>query len=93
MTYAIVLAGGTGTRLGGNVPKQYLEINGKPIIAFCLETFEKHEKIDKIVIVAADEWQAYIRDVLKKFCISTPLFKIFFKINCYKFMLIIQFFT
>ena len=64
MTVAIILSGGTGVRLGGNIPKQYIEVNGRPIIADCIETFEKHPLVDKYVIVAAKEWEEYILQVL-----------------------------
>ena len=70
MNIAIILAGGTGTRLGGDVPKQYLTVNEKPIIAFSLETFQTHPGIDGIVIVANDEWQDYIKGVLKQYGID-----------------------
>lgn len=61
MNTAIILAGGTGTRLGGNIPKQYLEVGDKPVITYCLEKFEYNQLIDEIVIVAAKEWQEYIQ--------------------------------
>ncbi len=70
MNIAIILAGGTGTRLGGNVPKQYLTVNEKPILAFSLETFQKHADIDKIVIVANAEWEAYILEILDRYGIE-----------------------
>lgn len=61
MNTAIILAGGTGTRLGGNIPKQYLEVGNKPVITYCLEKFETNQLIDEIVIVAAKEWQEFIQ--------------------------------
>jgi len=70
MNYALVLSGGIGTRLGANIPKQYIEINGRTIISYCLKTFENHPKIDRIVIVAAKEWQEFILDEIKKYSIS-----------------------
>lgn len=60
MNTAIILAGGMGTRLGGNIPKQYLEVGNKPIITYCLEKFEVNQLIDEIVIVAAEEWRVFI---------------------------------
>ena len=71
MNIAIILAGGTGTRLGGDIPKQYIEVAGKPIISYCLDKFEKHKLIDNIVVVASEMWQDYImswitKDNLKK---------------------------
>lgn len=61
MKIAIILAGGTGTRLGEDCPKQYLEINGKPIIAYSMQAIGLCKKIDAIRIVADEMWQDYIR--------------------------------
>lgn len=66
MNIALILAGGCGSRLGGDIPKQYLEVEGKPVIAYCLETFSKQEQIDKIQIVAEDMWQPFIREWVDK---------------------------
>lgn len=40
MNYAVILSGGVGTRLGLDIPKQYYEVNGKPIICYVIETLE-----------------------------------------------------
>ena len=50
MKYAIILSGGTGTRLGLNTPKQYLEVNKKPIIRYVIETMEQCDVVDGFVI-------------------------------------------
>ena len=60
MNIALILAGGSGSRFGGDIPKQYLEVGGKPVIAYCLRTFSQHEQIDKIQIVADEQWHAFI---------------------------------
>jgi D-ribitol-5-phosphate cytidylyltransferase len=60
MITALILSGGTGTRLGGAIPKQYIEVDDKPVIGYCLDTFEQHSRVDQIVIVAADTWQNFI---------------------------------
>lgn len=57
MNIALVLAGGTGTRLGADTPKQYLRVKDKMIISYCLETFFESELIDAICIVADPMWQ------------------------------------
>lgn len=62
MNYAIILSGGTGTRLGLDIPKQYYEVNKKPIIRYVIETMEQCDVVDGLVIVAAEEWQAYVRE-------------------------------
>lgn len=60
MNIALILAGGTGTRLGKSTPKQYIEINGRPVIAYCLDVFAQHDDIDAVQIVASKEWHSYI---------------------------------
>lgn len=56
MNIVIILAGGAGTRLGADLPKQYIEVSGKPIIAYCLEFFETSTYADAVWIVADDNW-------------------------------------
>ncbi|MBQ8200125.1 MAG: 2-C-methyl-D-erythritol 4-phosphate cytidylyltransferase [Lachnospiraceae bacterium] len=60
MNIAIVLAGGTGTRLGAERPKQYIEVNEKPIIAYSVQELSVHAGIDAIWIVADEMWRDYI---------------------------------
>ena len=60
MNIALVVAGGKGLRLGADIPKQYLEVFGKPIIAWTLENLQAQKCIDKIVVVAAEQWHEYI---------------------------------
>jgi len=50
----------------GNQPKQYLVVQGRPILDYCLCTFQNHEMIDKIMIVADKEWHGFIHDLLQK---------------------------
>lgn len=62
MNYAIILSGGIGTRMQmGDFPKQYLEVEKKPILLYTLEQFQKSSAVEKIVIVAADAWREKIR--------------------------------
>jgi len=62
MNYAIILSGGIGSRLGLDMPKQYYEVNKKPIIRYVIETMEQCQVVDGFVIVAAEEWQEYVRE-------------------------------
>lgn len=66
MNFAIVLSGGTGTRLKSDIPKQYIEVAGSPIIMYCLKTLQESECIDRICVVAADEWQQFLNDWIEK---------------------------
>lgn len=60
MNVALVLAGGTGTRLGDGVPKQYREVQSKAIIQYGLEVLVKSSDMHGIWIVADEAWRAYI---------------------------------
>ena len=69
MNTAIILAGGIGTRLGGEKPKQYLDVAGKPVICYCLDKFQNSSIIDEIIIVASVETDingSYLIQLLKK---------------------------
>ena len=71
MNYVIILSGGIGSRMNNiDLPKQYIKVNAKPIIIYTLKESEKSNEIDKIVIVAANEWKTYIQDMCKKYGIS-----------------------
>ena len=61
MNCAIFLSGGTGSRLGNQIPKQYMEVNGKPLFSYSLETLQDSSLIDSIVVVAAEQWRDFIR--------------------------------
>lgn len=65
MNIALVLAGGTGTRLGADIPKQYIEVHGKMIIDYCLETMEHSNDIAEVWIVADEMWREHIKKVDK----------------------------
>ncbi|VDN46174.1 conserved protein of unknown function [Petrocella atlantisensis] len=66
MTTCILLAGGNGTRTGINCPKQFLEIQGKPIFSYCLQTLELIEEVDVIVMVVLETWESYVWEWIQK---------------------------
>ena len=70
MNVAIVFAGGVGTRMGSDVPKQFLELNGKPVLAHALLLFERHVRIDRIVLVVAPKHFDECRGLAAKYGIS-----------------------
>lgn len=67
MNIAIIFAGGSGVRMGAGVPKQFLEINGKPIIIHTLQLFQYHELIDKIYISVLEDYIAYMEDLVEEY--------------------------
>lgn len=70
MNIAVILSAGSGVRIGGNTPKQYIEILGKPIIAYTLELFEKNKNIDFIQVVANKNDFEKIKNICNKYNIS-----------------------
>lgn len=68
MVTALLLSGGTGTRMGVEKPKQYIEVNGRPIIAYCLQTLLSHERIDAVQIVADKMWRELILKCIDDIC-------------------------
>lgn len=66
MNIALILSGGTGTRVGADIPKQYIKVNGRMIISYCLETLAGNEDIDAIQIVADSSWQEEINKWMKE---------------------------
>lgn len=68
---ALIFAGGTGTRMNSKTkPKQFLELNGKPIIIHTIEHFEYHEQIEAIVVVCIEGWIPYFRNLLERYNIK-----------------------
>ena len=55
-TIAIIIAGGVGKRVGADIPKQFIEIEGKPILIYTLEAFDKYDAIDEIEVVCIESW-------------------------------------
>lgn len=70
MNVAIIIAGGIGSRMGQDVPKQFIDIFGKPVIIYTLETFEHHPLIDAIAVVCLDGWQEILRSYSEQYGIS-----------------------
>jgi 2-C-methyl-D-erythritol 4-phosphate cytidylyltransferase len=67
MTVAVIIAGGVGSRMGADIPKQFVQVNGKPVLFYTLEAFEKHPLIDAIEIVCIDGWQDTVRAYAKQY--------------------------
>lgn len=66
MNIALIFAGGIGSRMGSDRPKQFLEWNGKAIIIHTLNMFEKHSDIDEIVIACKEDWIEYTKELIDR---------------------------
>ena len=68
---AVIFAGGSGCRMNTvSRPKQFLELNGKPVIIYTLELFDNHPQIDAICIVCIEPWIPFLKKQLRKFEIN-----------------------
>ncbi len=67
MTFAAVLAGGIGSRMGAEMPKQYLEVGGKPILVRSVEQFACREDMACVLVLTPEDWVPYTRDLLLKY--------------------------
>lgn len=70
MIVVMILAGGVGTRVGADRPKQFIEVYGKPVLAYTIENFQKNMQIDKIEIVCHKDWKEYVKKMISKYQFS-----------------------
>lgn len=66
MNYVVLLSGGTGTRVGLKIPKQYYIVNDRSVISYVIESIEKVREIDGYIIVASREWEDFISKEVDK---------------------------
>lgn len=68
MIFAVILAGGTGSRMGStDMPKQFLEIKGKPILNHTVEKFLPNPKFEKIIVLSPKAWLGHTREIIRKY--------------------------
>ena len=70
MTTAIIIAGGSGHRMGQDIPKQFINVYDKPVLIYTLEGFQKHPQIDAIEVVCIDGWHDVLWAYAKQFNIT-----------------------
>lgn len=70
MNIALIIAGGSGQRMGQNIPKQFINIYDKPVLIYTLEGFQKHPQIDAIEVVCIDGWHDVLRAYANQFGIT-----------------------
>ncbi len=67
---ALILAGGEGKRAQQSIPKQFVDIDGKPLIIYTVEKFEENPNVDGIVIACHPDWTGYLYEVIKEYGIT-----------------------
>ena len=70
MTVALLTAAGSGTRMGQDIPKQFMHVENKPIIIHTMEAFQKHPSIDAIIVVTIPSWIEVLKAYAKQFNIT-----------------------
>ncbi len=67
---ALIFAGGSGTRMGAVIPKQFLMLGDRPVLAHALGIYESHPQIDGIYLVVSQEYETDAREIVKQYGIS-----------------------
>lgn len=70
MVVALLTAAGIGSRMGQDIPKQFIHVEGKPIIIYTMEAFQRHPSIDAIMVVTLPDWIPVVNAYAKQFNIS-----------------------
>lgn len=70
MVTALILAGGVDGRFKMEIPKQFVNVNNRPLIMYTLEKFQSHPEIDEIIVICLEGWQEIVRAYAKQFNIT-----------------------
>lgn len=70
MNIALVIAGGSGNRMGQDIPKQFMHVDGCPIIVHTLKCFQQHPDIDRIAVVCLKGWETVLQAYANQFMID-----------------------
>ena len=70
MNIGVILAGGTGTRVGADIPKQFIKVLGKPILAYTLDNFQNDDQIDAIEVVCHKDWVNEVQRICDEYGIT-----------------------
>ncbi|MBR3312721.1 MAG: 2-C-methyl-D-erythritol 4-phosphate cytidylyltransferase [Atopobiaceae bacterium] len=69
-TYAVIIAGGSGSRMGQDIPKQFINVHDKPVLVYTLESFQRQPEIDHIVVVCIEGWFEVVNVYARQFGID-----------------------
>ena len=70
MNVAVILAGGSGSRMGQDIPKQFINVYDKPVLVYTLQGFQRHPQIDAILVVCIDGWYDVVKAYARQFGID-----------------------
>ena len=88
MNIALLIAGGSGNRMGQDIPKQFMHVDGVPIIIRTMQCFQQHPDVSAIAVVCLNGWETVLQSYANQFmidklksCFSNKLFIFFIIIN------------
>ena len=70
MNIGLIIAGGSGNRMGQDIPKQFMHVDGAPIIVWTMKAFQQHPDIDGIAVVCLKGWETVLQSYANQFCID-----------------------
>lgn len=70
--YAVIVAGGTGSRFGSTLPKQFVPLNGEPVLMHSVRTFHAYDPTMEIIVVLPNEYQTLWNDICKQYQFTIP---------------------
>ena len=70
MNVGLIIAGGSGNRMGQDIPKQFMHVDGAPIIIMTMQAFERHPDIDAIAVVCLKGWETVLQSYTNQFSIK-----------------------
>lgn len=70
MVIALLTAGGTGNRMGQDIPKQFMTIDNKPVIIYTMEAFQRHPEIDGICVICLKGWEVVLQSYANQYNIT-----------------------
>jgi len=70
MNIALLIAGGSGNRMGQDIPKQFMHVDGCPIVIHTMRCFQTHPDVDAIAVVCLKGWETVLQAYANQFCID-----------------------
>ena len=70
MNIALIIAGGSGNRMVQDIPKQFIHVDGAPIIIYTMKCFQMHPDIEAIAVVCLHGWETVLQSYANQFCIT-----------------------
>lgn len=70
MNIALIIAGGSGNRMGQDIPKQFMHVDGAPVIIHTMQCFQQHPDIEMIAVVCLKGWETVLQSYANQFCIT-----------------------